>query len=182
MTYKAEDGALRHDLYTEVTGDGNLDITVNIVPPENVRHIHFPHPRDSIALARVIGGEFVTMDSGRLPQWLIRASGDTTDFEHDTSSFIRLEIMNPVVISAYEETTYIGMLADAQLWPLGVDPMTQGDSDTQPGMCDGDPGQPGEHAPHPFAAYRPPDRDEVQAILPSFVIITTVPIRLPTRD
>lgn len=162
-----------HPLYTEVSGTGALDITVRVLAHD--RLYDWRTDRAPL-LAKITGGEFSSEGPDPLSPWKVGARDDeTTDFEHDSARFIDLGVVNPALMSNYNDSHYVGVLTSARLWPTGVDPATSGDGDSDACICDGWPGKPGEHTPHRIAAYLPPVREEVDALLPCFVVVTTRP-------
>jgi hypothetical protein len=165
----------QHALYIEVTGNGPLDITVRLLRHD--RLWDWRGEERNVLLATVNGGTFEIARSDRgLPEWRLCAlDGETTDFEHDSSRFIDMTVVNPSLMSNWSDSIYVGVLTDARIWPIGVDLATASDGDTPAHECDGWPGKPGEHAPHRMAAYVPPEREEVDALMPSFVVVTTRP-------
>lgn len=167
----------RHSLYTEATGNGPLDITVTLLPHTRLADWRSADLRYPL-LATVTGGTFdLNRSDLGLPEWRLSArDGKTTDFEHDAARFIDMTVINPILMSSYDgQIAYVGMLTEARLWPLDVDPGTSGDGDTEARFCDGWPGHNGEHEPHPMAAYIPPERDDVYDLMPHFVVIETEP-------
>lgn len=180
-SYDADYGWLRatrvHAEYTVARGRGAHYITVSTFGS---------YIDDAKLLVALVGADFESRNARQgVEELVIRARHESaTDFEHDASSTAMLTIRN---ISAPEHRGYghqrfTGVLTEARLYPLGVDPTTVDDGDTRPGeFCDRcDDG-------HPFAPYQPPVLTDVR--MPKFVVIETWPLRpylvadatIPTR-
>lgn len=167
-SYDAEYGWLRvqqvRDDYTVAHGRGAHFMTVSTFTD----HLDY-----AVRLATLIGADFEsTNPRPGVKELTLRARHvDATDFEHDASSTALLTIRN---ISepehmGYGHQRYIGVLAEARLYPIGVDPTQVEDDDTRPGRCDTCEDR------HPFAPYQPPVVATLQ--VPTFVVVETFPYR-----
>lgn len=161
-----------HENYTVAHGSGTYLAEVRIVPVDYGRR-----PLYKGALLAVLDGADMSIETTEGAWMVARVEArhpEATDFEHDTSKTASLEIAGLALLSMYgSETRYVGTLIDARLYPLGTDPLTQSEPDTEPGMCDGE-GY-GEHDPHSFAPFLPPGRREIAVLLPSIVTVTLRP-------
>lgn len=167
-SYDAEYGWLRikrvHDRYTVARGRGAHFITVSTFRE---------HLDEARLLATLVGADFESRNNRPgVKELTLRARHESaTDFEHDASSTALLTIRNisePEHLM-YGHQRYTGVLTEARLYALGVDPVTVEDADTRPGICDTCEDK------HPFAPYQPPVVEDLQ--LPGFVVIETFPIR-----
>jgi hypothetical protein len=135
-----------HEQYTYAQGRGTQLITVSVFDE---------HPDEAQLLAVIIGGDLEGRDARRgVTEVEVRSRHeDATDFEHDASSTALMVVRNisqPVFLG-YGHMSFTGVLTEANLYPIGVDPLTADDGDTSPGepctYCE---------EPHPFAPFQPP--------------------------
>lgn len=156
-----------HKLYTYARGRGSQIITVKLFDQDEM---------DSQLLAVLIGADLESRDRRGGQQGdeiAVRARHETaTDFEHDASSTALLVVRNPSppVFTGYGRMTFTGVLTEARLYGIGVDPLQVSDRDTETGhmchRCD-------DH--HPFAPYQPPLVEELR--IPRFVTVETLPFQ-----
>jgi len=156
-----------HKLYTYARGRGSQIITVSLFGK---------HEDDKRILAVLVGADLESRDrrSGQHGDEIaIRARHETaTDFEHDASSTALLVVRNPSppVFTGYGRLTFTGVLTEARLYEIGVDPLQINDGDTEAGHtcdhCD-------DH--HPFAPFQPPLVEDLQG--PRFVTVETMPFQ-----
>lgn len=167
-SYDAEYGWLHvsrvRDEYAVAQGRGAHFITVSTFD----EHLDY-----ASRLATLIGADFESRNPRPgLKELTLRARHeDATDFEHAASSTAVLTIRNisePEHLM-YGHQRYTGVLTEARLYPLGVDPTAVSDVDTRPGRCETCQDK------HPFAPYQPPAVETLQ--LPTFVVIETYPYR-----
>jgi len=155
-----------HEHYAYAQGRGSQYIKVSIFDK---------HPEEAQLLAVFIGGDLEGQGSrGDIPEVAVRARHATaTDSEHDASSAAIITVRNlgQPQFGGYGLTTYTGVMVEARLYPIGVDPLTVSDQDTRAGteLCDRC------EEPHPFAPYQPPSIRELSG--PHFVKIETRPLR-----
>lgn len=146
-----------HPLYTTSAGDDYLHIEVwltrGMTYADELRH----------GGRRLVTLERATYDyrsHGELQVMRLHTSvTGVVDFEHDTSKFALVEVLMPA--TTYDEgnhRTMVGLLQDVRLHPLGVDPLTYDDGETGTGVC--------THCeePHQFAAYLPPEREDLNEV------------------
>lgn len=131
--------------YTVAEGRGSQLIRVWLQDEETLERILF---------AVFVGGDIESRDTrtGEIPELTVRVRHETaTDVEHDAASTAQLVIAAPSypIFGRYGRVTLKGFLTEANLYPYGVDPLTQDDFDPSE-LCD----QCAE--PHPFAPYLPP--------------------------
>lgn len=156
-----------HERYSYAVGRGAYLIRVSVFEE---------HPDyDAKLLAVLIGADLESRDTRNdgMPEIVLRARHeDATDFEHDASSTAMLTVRNPTMpkFSGYGRMTFTGVLTEASIYPIGVDPLQAEDQDTHAGeLCTS------EHCkPHPFAPYMPP---KIELPGPQFVTIEAYPIR-----
>ena len=156
-----------HEHYTVAYGRGSQLITVSTFTK---------YPEQAELLAVLVGGDLESQDTSgdRLSEVSVRCRHeDATDIEHDASSVAQLLVNNPTmpVFAGYGLMRFHGVLTEAFLYPLGVDPLNQIGDDT---------GEAGElctlcETPHPFAPYLPPAAGWLNA--PVFVVVETYPLR-----
>lgn len=156
-----------HEHYTVAFGRGSQLIRVSTFTD---------HPQEAHLLAVLVGGDVENRSTGehRLSEIVVRARHeDATDFEHDSSSTAQLIVRNPTppVFSGYGQMVFHGVLTEANLYPLGTDPLKQSDLDTKYDgeLCDTC------ETPHSFAPYLPPNAVWLQG--PTFVIVEVLPLR-----
>lgn len=156
-----------HEHYTVASGRGSQLIRVSTFTD---------HPQESQLLAVLVGGDIESRTAGdhRLGETVVRSRHeDATDFEHDSSSTAHLVVRNPTptVFTGYGQMEFQGVLTEANLYPLGTDPLKQSDVDTKYDgeLCDTC------ETPHPFAPYLPPKAAWLQG--PTFVIVEVLPLR-----
>jgi hypothetical protein len=156
-----------HEHYTVAYGRGSQFIKVSTFSK---------HPEETKLLAVLVGGDLESREVSvnRLHEVSVRCRHeDATDFEHDASSTAQLVVRNPTlpVFAGYGRMRFHGVLTEANLYPLGADPLQQTDEDTNEA---GEPCTSCE-VPHPFAPYLPPAADWLQG--PIFVVVETLPLR-----
>lgn len=131
------------------------------------------HGTEGRLLAVLIGADLEMRSREDIPTTILRARHETaTDFEHDAASSAYMTIANPTPLRAgmYGGLSFMGVLTSANLYPLGTDPLTQSDEDTDAGeICDQCPDR------HPFAPYLPPEVESLTGM--RWVIVETIPIR-----
>jgi hypothetical protein len=130
-------------------------------------------------LACLLGAEFHRTDNGRMPwpQWRLSVRHDTaTDVDHAHVYVADLRIDNPQVTRVIGgETTYVGILNQALLYPLGFDVTSVNEY--------GDPTTPDDalctyseqckKRPHFYGArFVPPEREDITALAGTPVRIT----------
>lgn len=126
-------------------------------------------------LAVFVGGDIESRDNrgGEIPELTVRVRHATaTDVEHDAASTAQLVIAAPTFPTFFNggRVSFKGFLTEANLYPLGTDPLTQEDFDPSE-LCDQC------EKPHPYAPYLPP---KVQLPLTSkgtVVEIVCLPLR-----
>lgn len=158
---------LVHEHYTVAYGRGSQLITVKTFAY---------HPDEAELLAVLVGGDLESRDSSafQLNEVSMRCRHeDATDVEHDASSTAQLVVRNaaPPTFTGYGRMQFHGVLTEANLYPLGTDPLQQRDEDTRDtgDLCTSC------EKPHPFAPYMPPKAAWLQG--PQFVIVETLPLR-----
>lgn len=164
------DGIKRHPSYSEAIGDGHFDVGIYL--PRINREYGEPTMRAilgeqrMIALAAITGANY-SVDG---LEWRIWAKGSATDFEEDRSYYsdINIGLMN-LTSADYGQSTYVGVLLKARLYPLGVDPLTVEDRDTRNGWCTSCEKQ------HPFAPFTPPARLDLDSLGEPIVIVKIAP-------
>lgn len=156
-----------HENYTVAFGRGSQLIRVSTFTD---------HPQEAQLLAVLVGGDLENRNAGehRLGEIAVRSRHkDATDFEHDASSTAQLVVRfsAPPVFSGYGGMEFHGVLTEANLYPLGTDPLGQSDADTKYDgeLCDSC------DTPHPFAPYLPPTATWLKG--PTFVIVEALPFR-----
>lgn len=156
-----------HEHYTVAYGRGSQIIKVSTFTDR---------PDEAELLAVLVGGDLESRDSSvfRLSEISVRSRhDDATDFEHDASSTAQLIVHNgaPPVFTGYGRMEFQGVLTEANLYPLGADPLQQSDEDTNYDgeLCDSC------EVAHPFAPYLPPKAAWLQG--PAFVIVEALPLR-----
>lgn len=156
-----------HERYTVAFGRGSQLIRVSTFTD---------YPQEAQLLAVLVGGDLVNRNVGdnRLGEIVVCSRHeDATDFEHDASSTAQLVVRfpTPPVFSGYGGMEFQGVLTEANLYPLGTDPLKQSDVDTKYDgeLCDTC------ETPHPFAPYLPPTASWLQG--PIFVIVEVLPLR-----
>lgn len=156
-----------HEHYTAAYGRGSQLIRVSTFTDR---------PDEAQLLAVLVGGDLESRDVSafRLSEIAVRSRHeDATDFEHDASSTAQLVVRSaaPPVFTGYGHMRFQGVLTEANLYPLGADPLQQSDEDTRYDgeLCDSC------ETPHPFAPYLPPKATWLQG--PVFVIVESLPLR-----
>lgn len=157
-----------HEHYTVAYGRGSQLIRVSVVHPEL---------RDTPMLLAVLVGADLEQNDSRafegITELAVHARHETaTDSEHyaSTSAMLRLLNPTPATFGGYGRVTLHGLLVEAHLYELGIDPITQADLDTRPGICDSCEDR------HPFAPYLPPKVGDFDA-RPAMVRVECLPIR-----
>ena len=138
------------DDYTVVEGRGSQYVEV---------YVHEGESLTERRLLAVLVGADLEMRGAYLRtamrELVVRARHeDATDFEHDASSTALLTILNPTPaeFTSYGRVTLSGLLTEAKVYSLGVDPLAQSDEDMQAGeVCTAC------FPAHPFAPYLPPE-------------------------
>lgn len=164
------DGITRHPAYSEAVGDGCFDIGVYL--PTVDRQYGGPTMRAftseqrMTALAAITGANYSIHDL----EFRIWAKGSATDAEEDRSYYadVHLGLMT-LIWHSYGESTYVGVLLSARLYPLGVDPLLAEDDDTKSGWCTDCAER------HPFAPFLPPVRSDLVALGERIVIVKVAP-------
>lgn len=156
-----------HEHYTVAYGRGSQLIRVNTFTD---------HPQEAQLLAVLVGGDLESRDSSafKVSEIVVRSRHeDATDFEHDSSSTAQLVVRAPAppVFTGYGRMEFHGVLTEANLYPLGADPLQQSDKDTKYDgeLCDSC------NPPHPYAPFLPPKATWLQG--PTFVIVEALPLR-----
>lgn len=158
-----------HEHYTFAEGRGTQLIHVYALDPGGYV--------DKRLLAVLVGADIESRsNTGRYDiseTWVNARHWDATDAEHDASSTALLKILNPTAptFTGYGRMAFTGLLVEAHLYGLGVDPLTVGDGDVDPGdVCTDCKKQ------HPFAPYQPPKIDSISE-RPILVQVECLPIR-----
>jgi hypothetical protein len=154
-----------HNEYTFARGRGSQLIKVSTFDK---------YPEEAELLAVLIGGDLETQGArDAVPEVAVRARHESaTDFEHDASSTALLMVRNisQPSFGPYGRMSFSGVLTEARLYPIGVDPVNESDADTRPGsLCDTC------DDPHPFAPFQPPFVSGLKG--PKFVTVETRPLR-----
>jgi hypothetical protein len=156
-----------HEHYTVAYGRGSQLIRVSTFTDQ---------PHEAQLLAVLVGGDLESRDSSafRVGEIAVRSRHeDATDFEHDASSTAQLVVRNPAppVFTGYGRMQFHGVLTEANLYPLGADPLAQSDEDNRyvGELCDSC------ETPHPYAPHLPPKSAWLQG--PTFVIVEALPLR-----
>lgn len=154
-----------HEQYTFARGRGSQFIRVSTFEED---------PHEAELRAVLIGGDLESRDprSGMTELTVRTRHEDATDFEHGASSTAMLVLRNisEPVFTGYGRMTFTGVLTEARLYPIGIDPLEADDGDTSAGeMCTGC------ETPHPFAPYLPPKVESLQGA--HFVTVETLPFR-----
>lgn len=154
-----------HEHYTFARGRGSQLIKVSVFDE---------HPEDARLLAVLIGGDLESRDiDGGVHRVAVRSRHeDATDVEHDASSTALLVLRNlsQPIFTGYGRMTFNGVLTEANLYPIGVDPLTADDGRSMVGDTCTD-----CTTPHPFAPYLPPGVDDLSGA--HFVTVETWPLR-----
>ncbi|WP_311245269.1 MULTISPECIES: hypothetical protein [unclassified Microbacterium] len=136
------------------------------------------HPMiDNRLLAVLIGGDLETLDSssGAMTNVRLRTRHDSAvDFEHDSSDTAYLTVANPSlpVFRGLGHFSFVGVLTESRMYPLGTNPDEQSDGDTEnraPALCARC------NQVHPFLPGSPP-ADETPA-QPRLVTVQVRPFR-----
>jgi hypothetical protein len=154
-----------HERYTFAQGRGSQLIHVRVFDE---------HPDDARLLAVLLGGDLESRDTrSSMSEIAVRSRHENaTDFEHDASSTAMLTVRNisQPVFAGYGLMSFTGVLTEANLYPIGVDPLNADDGETRPGdtctRCE-------EH--HPFAPFMPPKVDSLSGA--HFVTVEVRPFR-----
>jgi hypothetical protein len=143
--FEAFEGTRPHGWYVQVTAPSDL-------------------ASRGVLLIRAAGCSFDRTDRNPdvgMPVWSVRTRHATaTDFEHDSSTLMTFDLVNPVLVSTLDDTSmsFAGHLRGVRAYSPG---QTMFDDDLQYPVgrnaspcttCD---------PPHPFGAYMPPERPEL---------------------
>lgn len=156
-----------HENYTVAVGRGSQLIRVSTFDDFAL---------DSVLLAVIVGGDLESRQSAAGASSEIAVGSrheDATDEEHSPARTSRLVIWNPSIpaFNGNGEMSFDGVLVDANLYPLGADPLKQVDADTGRSQqictdCS---------RAHPFAPFLPPKADWLAQ--PALVHVEVLPLR-----
>lgn len=153
-----------HEQYTFAQGRGSQFIRISVFDK---------YLEEARQLVVLIGADLESRDAGGIPEITIRSRHENaTDIEHDASSTALLVLRNATqpVFTGYGRMSFTGVLTEANLYPIGVDPLTVDDGETGPGDICTD-----CEDPHPFAPYLPPKVDSLSGA--HFVTVEMWPLR-----
>lgn len=177
------------DAYTVANGLAGLDgddaldaetttnlVEVFLVPRDQARN---PNRTDGVRFATLVGATVDVRTDGDWPTLLVDVRHPSaTDVDHSSARLARIEVAGVHQARSYTGASiYLGMLIDARLYAIGVDPALlddDGQAVDEPYLCEHDSCPPHAHG----VPYLPPARDDVKKWVPwvAKVVVTPMPV------